>query len=152
MYYSVSDSVSFVQKPFSRISHSISNRNTNVMRQEIQYVLLLTILSIGWMVGFIWVVVAGTARYVDSMYAIDSNRYVCRQVPLTNESSTAFSAAANGTTSGIPSFMEKSRFADYPSIYAFPVSNNEPCQSINQDIDFHSPNWKQMCDCAKQEL
>ena len=61
------------------------------MRQEIQYVLLLTILSIGWMVGFIWVVVAGTARYVNSMYAIDLDRYVYRQVPLTNESSTVLS-------------------------------------------------------------
>lgn len=152
MHYSVSDSVSFVQKPFSRISHSFSNRNANIMRQEIQYVLLLTILSISWMVGFISVVVAGTARYVNSMYVIDSNRYVCRQVPLTNESSTVLSATTNATTSGTRSSMEKSRFDDYPSIYAFPVSNKEPCPSTNQEIDFQSPDWKQMCDCAKQEL
>ena len=152
MHYSVSDSVSFVQKPFSRISHSFSNRNANIMRQEIQYVLLLTILSIGWMVGFIWIVVAGTARYVNSMYAIDSNRYVCRQVPLTNESSTAFSATRNVTTSGISNSMEKSRFDDYPSIYEFPVFNTDLCPSANHEIDFQSPNWKQMCDCAKQDM
>lgn len=152
MHYSVSDSVSFVQKPFSRISHSSSSQNAKAMRQEIQYVLLLTILSIGWMVGFIWVVVAGTARYVNSMYAIDSNRYVCRQVPLTNESSTVLSATANATTSGIPSSMEKSRFDDYPSIYEFSVSNTEPCPSATHEIDFQSPNWKQMCDCAKQDM
>ena len=122
------------------------------MRQEIQYVLLLTILSIGWMVGFIWVVVAGTARYVNSMYAIDLNRHVCRQVPLTNESSTVLSATANATTSGTRSSMEKSHFDDYPSIYVFPVSNTESCPSASKEIDFQSPNWKQMCDCAKQEL
>ena len=122
------------------------------MRQEIQYVLLLTILSIGWMVGFIWVVVAGTARYVNSMYAIDLNRHVCRQVPLTNESSNVLSATANATTSGTRSSMEKSHFDDYPSIYVFPVSNTESCPSATHEIDFQSPNWKQMCDCAKQEL
>lgn len=122
------------------------------MRQEIQYVLLLTILSIGWMVGFIWIVVAGTARYVNFMYAIDSNRYVCRQVPLTNESSTAFSATRNATTSGTRSSMEKSRFDDYPSIYEFPVSNTDLCPSASKEIVFQSPNWKQMCDCAKQDM
>ena len=152
MHYSVSDSVSFVQKPFSLISHSSSSQNAKAMRQEIQYVLLLTILSIGWMVGFIWIVVAGTARYVNSMYAIDSNRYMCRQVPLTNESSTVLSATTNATTFGISSSMEKSRFDDYPSIYEFSVSNTESCPSASKEIDFQSPNWKQMCDCAKQEL
>lgn len=114
--------------------------------------LLLTILSIGWIVGFIWIVVAETARYVNSMYVIDSNRYVCRQVPLTNESSTVLSATTNATTSGISSSMEKSRFDDYPSIYEFSVSNTESCPSASKEIDFQSPNWKQMCDCAKQEL
>ena len=38
-----------------------------MLTEEKQFVFLLTFIALGWMLGFIWIVVSGTNYYVDHM-------------------------------------------------------------------------------------
>ena len=116
---------------------------------EIRYMLLLSVFSIGWMTGFIWIVVAGTTKYMSYMYEIDSSPDAIRQVPLTNESTAVSPNASTIEVTNRTTLREKSRFDDYPSLYDFSVTDDHSCNFNPQDINFHSQNWKRMCDCAR---
>ena len=114
--------------------------------------LLLTILSIGWMAGFIWIVVAGTAKYENYMYAVDSVSDVPRQTPLPNASEVHSTATTSANMNDTSNSKERNRFGDYPRFYEFPATEDLSCPSSPQEIDFRSPNWKRMCECAKEDV
>ena len=122
-----------------------------MLTEEKQFVFLLTFIALGWMLGFIWIVVSGTNYYVDHMcfFSFACDRCSQVSVPEANQPNSSISSVQNELNRSDAYWI--SRFDDYSSRYAYSVKSNESTCTTPTDVHLHRAIWKKEYDCKRQE-
>lgn len=122
-----------------------------MLTEEKQFVFLLTFIALGWMLGFIWIVVSGTNYYVDHMcfFSFACDRCSQVSVPETNQPNSSISSVQNELNRSDAYWI--SRFDDYSSRYAYSVKSNESTCTTQTDVHLHRAIWKKEYECKRRE-
>lgn len=122
-----------------------------MLTEEKQFVFLLTFIALGWMLGFIWIVVSGTNYYVDHMcfFSFACDRCSQVSVPETNQPNSSITSVQNELDRSDAYWIN--RFDDYSSRYAYSVKSNKSTCTTPTDVHLHRASWKKEYECKRRE-
>lgn len=122
-----------------------------MLTEEKQFVFLLTFIALGWMLGFIWIVVSGTNYYVDHMcfFSFACDRCSQVSVPETNQPNSSITSVQHELDRSDAYWI--SRFDDYSSRYAYSVKSNKSTCTTPTDVHLHRASWKKEYECKRRE-
>ena len=122
-----------------------------MLTEEKQFVFLLTFIALGWMLGFIWIVVSGTNYYVDHMcfFSFACDRCSQVSVPETNQPNSSITSVQYELDRSDAYWI--SRFDDYSSRYAYSVKSNKSTCTTPTDVHLHRASWKKEYECKRRE-